>query len=55
MSGERPWDDQEELEVLLSDWREGGDEAGEVERGAYLQGFGGDIVRFEGAKKNGKM
>ena len=32
--------------------REGGDEAGEVERGENLQGFGGDIVRLEVAKKN---
>ena len=47
-------DDQEDLEVILSDWREGSDEAGEVERGANLQGFGGDIVRFEGAKKSGQ-
>ena len=42
-----------ELEVILvTGGREGGDEAGEVEKGENLQGFGGDIVWFEGAKKS---
>ena len=42
-----------ELEVILvTGGREGGDEAGEVERGENLQGFGGDIAQFEVAKKN---
>lgn len=42
-----------ELEVILvTGGREGGDEAGEVEKGENLQGFGGDIVRLEVAKKN---
>ena len=45
-----------ELEVILvTGGREGGDEAGEVERGENLQGFGGDIVRFEVAKKSCQM
>ena len=33
-----------ELEAVVSGWREGGEEAGEVERGLNLQGFGGDAL-----------
>ena len=40
MSGEGSWDGQEELGEVLSGWREGGEEAGEVERDLSLQGFG---------------
>ena len=43
-----------ELPQTVTAGREGGDEAGQVERDANLQGFGGDIVRFEGAKKSGQ-
>ena len=44
MSGERPWDDQEELEDDLSAWREGGNKAGKVERSLDSEGFGSDIL-----------
>lgn len=44
MYGERPSDDKEELEAVVSGWRERGVEVGEVERGLNLHGFGGDVL-----------
>lgn len=40
MSGEGSWHGQEELGEVLSGWSEGGEEAGEVERGLSSQDFG---------------
>ena len=42
--------------AVVNGWREGGEEAGEVERGLNLQGFGGDVLESvfhpKGANRN---